>query len=63
MACVGYIREVWVTGKAVDKECWIYVVLNDSVIGVVAALGDSHTAGDEVFDIAPKNALVEVIPA
>ena len=63
VACVGYIRKVGVRGKAVDKECWVYIVLNDSVVGVVAALGDGNTAGDEVFDIAPKNALVEVIPA
>ena len=46
-----------------DEECWVYIVLNDSVVGVIATLGDSNTAGDEVFDIAPKNALVEVIPA
>ena len=63
MSCVGYVRKVWVSSKAVDKECWVYIVLNDSVVGVVAALGDSHTTGDEILNIAPKNALVEVIPA
>jgi type IV secretory pathway VirB9-like protein len=44
--------EVWVSSKAVDEECGVYIVLYDSVVRVVAALGDSHTAGDEILNIA-----------
>ena len=62
VASIGEVSHVRVIRVIVDEVGWVYVLLADSVVRVVGALGNSDAAGNKVLNTTAIDAVVEVVP-